>query len=311
MIFSIIILLSIIPSITSQDTENSPPVADAGGPYYGYEGSPVMFDASGSYDPDNDPIWFNWDFDEDGWMDLRFWIDDPTINYTWLDDHIGIVTVFVEDDHQHISSDDAMVTIYNLNPIFTSVNSYPLEPTEIGDIMYLVCTFTDPGVLDTHKALIDWGDGIVEIIDIIGYDFYAEHIYAMPGVFSGTITLADDDGGFDIVEFEFTVIDSSINDEWDKSSIEVTADCEGENGVFTITNTGEPNEGDMILPREYRIYRNNVLETTGQFQLEGGESIDIIVYVGCDKVRLEADQHPKHPGKSRPRETLDECNCNN
>jgi len=31
---------------------NLPPVAEAGGPYSGVVGSPIMFDASGSYDPD-------------------------------------------------------------------------------------------------------------------------------------------------------------------------------------------------------------------------------------------------------------------
>ncbi len=47
---------------------NSPPVADAGGPYRGAEGGSVLLDASGSFDleePQN-TLLFEWDLDYDG-----------------------------------------------------------------------------------------------------------------------------------------------------------------------------------------------------------------------------------------------------
>ena len=99
--------------------------------------------------------------------------------------------------------------------------------------------------------------------------------------------------------------------EWDKSSIEVTGYCDEENGlaVFTITNTGEPGEGDMMYPSEYRVYRNGELEDTQSFQLAGGESLEVEVEADCDTIRLEADQSPGHPGHSQPRETIEDCGC--
>jgi chitodextrinase len=42
--------------------ENRPPVADAGGPYSASAGSPVTFSGAGSFDPDGDPLTFEWDF---------------------------------------------------------------------------------------------------------------------------------------------------------------------------------------------------------------------------------------------------------
>ena len=41
---------------------NAPPTADPNGPYTGDEGSPVTFDGTDSYDPDGDPLIYDWDF---------------------------------------------------------------------------------------------------------------------------------------------------------------------------------------------------------------------------------------------------------
>ena len=62
-IFSILFVMLFIAVIVSANenivTTNSvfsniPPVADPGGPYAGVEGIEMMFDGSGSYDPDGD-----------------------------------------------------------------------------------------------------------------------------------------------------------------------------------------------------------------------------------------------------------------
>jgi hypothetical protein len=75
--------------------------------------------------------------------------------------------------------------------------------------------------------------------------------------------------------------------------------------VFTIRNTGEPGNGDMRAPTEYRLYVDGQLVESGPVQLPGRESIEIR-YEGGGTVRLEADQQVGHPGQSHPRTTL---NC--
>ena len=44
----------------------APPVADAGGPYTIAEGDSLALDGSGSFDPDTDPLTYDWDLDNDG-----------------------------------------------------------------------------------------------------------------------------------------------------------------------------------------------------------------------------------------------------
>jgi hypothetical protein len=53
------------PTIVGLTLTDSPPVADAGGPYSGNEGTIITLTATGS-DPDGTPVTFAWDLDNDG-----------------------------------------------------------------------------------------------------------------------------------------------------------------------------------------------------------------------------------------------------
>jgi hypothetical protein len=79
--------------------------------------------------------------------------------------------------------------------------------------------------------------------------------------------------------------------------------CEGDVAVFTIRNTGEPGNGDMRVPTEYRLVQGGAVIESGSVLLAGGTFMEIR-YDGGGTIRLEADQQIGHPGRSLPRTTL-------
>lgn len=90
----------------------------------------------------------------------------------------------------------------------------------------------------------------------------------------------------------------------DCSSLDVSGTCDGNIAVFTIHNSGEPGNGDMRAPTEYRLLVDGVVVQTGSIQLAGGSSTQI-TYSGRGSVTLEADQQIGHPGNSHPRVSFD------
>ena len=95
---------------------------------------------------------------------------------------------------------------------------------------------------------------------------------------------------------------------WDKSSIEVTGYCENDSlACFIINNKGSNVNGNMQGSSDYRIFVNNSLAYTGSFQLAGGDSIIVCWPAQGNTIRLEADQRPGHPGKSKPNDEIELC----
>ncbi|MFH2143441.1 MAG: T9SS type A sorting domain-containing protein [Bacteroidota bacterium] len=103
-------------------------------------------------------------------------------------------------------------------------------------------------------------------------------------------------------------IDTNAYNLWDHSSIMVDGECLGDSLVcFKIFNTGNFGSGDMLVPSEYRIYADNRLCLTEYFQLSGQDSLVIELMANGQTIRLEADQHPMHPGNSHPNATIELC----
>ncbi|HVO72340.1 MAG TPA: PKD domain-containing protein, partial [Aggregatilineaceae bacterium] len=76
---------------------NEPPQADAGGPYSGFAGQAITFDASNSHDPDGTIAVYRWDWQNDGEWDTE-WLTEPTTTSAYDTAFTGQVRLQVVDN---------------------------------------------------------------------------------------------------------------------------------------------------------------------------------------------------------------------
>jgi hypothetical protein len=166
---------------------NSPPVAVVGGPYAGNEGSSIAFNASGSADPDGDPLTYDWNFG-DGTVEPN---SGPTPAHAYADNGAFNATVTVHDDHGHASTAIVTVTVANVAPSVSTIAGAQILQ---GGTYSAAGSFTDPGA-DTFTGSVNYGDGSSAAIATGGNAFTVGHTYAVAGTFTVTVSITDDDGG--------------------------------------------------------------------------------------------------------------------
>ena len=85
------------------------PIADAGGPYTGEVGDTIVFDGSGSFDPDGWITLYEWDFESDGVFD--FSSTGPAAEHAYSAEFSGVVTLRVTGDDGNTAIGTAPVEI--------------------------------------------------------------------------------------------------------------------------------------------------------------------------------------------------------
>lgn len=158
------------------------------------EGATLAVDASQSFDETSGVATIAWSLDGDNLFD-----DSNPAIFKLVDGlsgneppfHSLVVQVF--DQAGNLAEASLSVRIDNAPP---SVHDVQTIVTEFG--VDLTAGFTDPGVLDTHTATINWGDGTVVtalINEVEGSGtVLANHIYGQKGLFQITIIVTDKDG---------------------------------------------------------------------------------------------------------------------
>jgi hypothetical protein len=197
--------------------DNSPPIADANGPYETDEGEDVTLDGSASLDPDDDPITFAWDLDDDGAFDDS--TDESPVFDMVGQDGVFNVEVQVTDSNTLTDTAESTVTVLNVAP---SINDLAAEPSTQDENSEITVSgnITDPGWLDPLFATIDWDDGAgpQDILEPVENDrpdasmsFSLAHTFGDNGDFTVQVCAWDDDTELDPTCEEITVTITNVD----------------------------------------------------------------------------------------------------
>ncbi|MBL7802491.1 MAG: T9SS type A sorting domain-containing protein [Saprospiraceae bacterium] len=101
----------------------------------------------------------------------------------------------------------------------------------------------------------------------------------------------------------------ALNDPaWNGANLVVSGECQGDEVVFTVTNTGE----DMTEPVEYIVIEDIMIQMVGgPIQLNQNESETITVPANGSTWRLEVPQATAHPFNQMVSAMVEACGVNN
>jgi len=175
------------------------------------EGSPATIWFTDQYDPGIlDTFTYSFDWNNDGVYEISNQASVSMI-YTWYDNGMYTVKGKIQDDDGGFTEYSTVVIVNNVPPTITSLTG-PVDPVLLGVPISLVGVFTDPGILDSHVALISWGDGLSTTVNLAAgvYQVSGSHTYGSAGVYTITLTVTDDDGGSDSKSIEVTVAEPVV-----------------------------------------------------------------------------------------------------
>jgi hypothetical protein len=181
--------------------------AVAGGPYSINEGDSLTLDASGSSDPDGDPLTYSWDVNDDGVYGDATGVG-PTLTWAQLEALSPAINdgaasfnarVRVDDGHGDVV-DSSVTTLTVNNTAPTAAISAPMDGFSgiRGQLRTFTLTASDPSFADqaaNFTFTIVWGDGSPNDTVTGPSGSATSHTYSTEGTYSIQVTAQDKDGG--------------------------------------------------------------------------------------------------------------------
>ena len=213
---------------------NDAPTANAGGPYAGLEATAITLDGSASTDAGGAIATWSWDCTTDGVPESVS--ASATVPCVYDDQGTFTATLVVTDDDGATSTSTATVTVSNANPIIASTT----VPSGDEGATLSFSTVAGDAAGDTLTYTWDFGDGGSDTGDTVTY------AYADDGVYSVTVTVADEDGGSSVGSGTATIANV------DPTFTSVTAPTPGDEGAAysfgaVVDDAGSADIADLVV----------------------------------------------------------------
>ena len=240
-------------TITVEAEPNTPPSAEANGPYTADEGADVVIDGTAA-DADEDTLTYAWSaepgLDVDAGASCAF-ADAAALDTSvaCTDDGTWTLTLTVSDGVDDVS-DTASLTIANVAPTVDITAPADGASVAFGSLVSLSATVADAGANDTLTCFIEWGDDTGEAGVISAGVCSASHTYAAPGEFTITVTASDDDEADGTASVTITVEAEATSADLSVSQIDMPDPVSAGNQVsyaITIANDGPDDATDVVL----------------------------------------------------------------
>ena len=139
---------------------------------------------------------YSFDLDNDGVFEVSG--SSASVSHAFAQDGVHTVRARVTDKDGGSTDYTASVTVTNAAPVVTAVtnSASTLGSAHAGTDVTVGVSFTDAGVLDRHRMVIDWGDGSFSMLGAASSNgsgsASGSHAYAQGGIYTVKISLADD-----------------------------------------------------------------------------------------------------------------------
>lgn len=270
------------PRIDCSPDFNLAPEVDAGGPYAGVEGGPIVLSPTAA-DPDGDALNYTWTVDSGLCTFSNPNILAPTL--TCADN--GVFTIELTATDGDLSDDaSATVSVANLDPVITAFDVAPADII-VGQSVTATGSFTDVPA-DVLTAGLDWDDGATSPVHS---PFSVDHTYLVSGDYVIELTVLDDDGGMASGTRSVTVLSPAAAIMALKAQIEaLDLDDNTENSMVSLlmnalASVEAERSGPAILQLEAFI--NQVQSQSGK-KIDETDAAALIAYAEAIIAALEA-----------------------
>ena len=172
----------------------------------------TIYNANGSFSDSDSTSWTGTvDYGDGSGVQSLALNSDKTfsLNHLYKDNNTHTLTVTVMDNEGAVGAEAATITVENVNPTVSTITA-PINPILVNTSLTASASFSDVGVLDTHIATWNWGDGNTtssSVVESNGSGSVSDnHSYAAAGVYTITLTVTDNNGGVGSSIFQYLTV---------------------------------------------------------------------------------------------------------